>query len=268
MEILILIIVILLSAFLFLIMPRITPRPMHEFKGRYYAHRGLHDNSSDAPENSMKAFRLAAEKGYGIELDVRLTKDEKVVVFHDNNLKRICGVETDVNTLTYEELQELSLLNTEEKIPLFIEVLKLVNGKVPLIVEIKMVDNTTRVCELANEILKEYKGIYCVESFNAHAVKWYRVHRPDICRGQLSANFNKEGQKEDFQQKLMHHLLVNVIARPDFVAYSHKSADNLSRNLCRMFGAVSVAWTIKSQEQLDKNRKKFDIFIFEGFIPE
>lgn len=267
MEIIILIIVILLSAYLFLIMPRITPRPMYEFKNRYYAHRGLHDNTSDAPENSMKAFQLAVEKGYGIELDVRLTKDEKVVVFHDNDLKRICGVDADVNSKTYEELQELTLLKSGDKIPLFRDVLKEVDGRVPLVVEIKMVDNGTRVCELANEILKEYKGLYCIESFNPHAVKWYRRHRPDICRGQLSANFSIPGHPESGEQKLIHYLLTNVMARPDFIAYSHKSADNLSRNLCRLFGAVSVAWTIRSQEQLDKNRKKFDVFIFENFIP-
>lgn len=268
MELVILVVVILLSAYMFLIMPRITPRPMYEFRNRYYAHRGLHDNSSDAPENSMKAFKLAVEAGYGIELDVRLTKDEKVVVFHDNNLKRMCGVEKDVNALTYEELQELTLLTTGERIPLFKEVLALVNGKVPLIVEIKMVDNKTRVCELANEVLKEYRGLYCVESFNPFAVRWYRMHRPDICRGQLSMKFGKKDCKSNPGARLVHHLLTNVMTRPDFIAYNHEHAGNASRNLCRMFGAVSVAWTIKSQEQLDKNRKKFDIFIFEGFIPE
>ena len=268
MGLIILIVAILLSAYLFCIMPRITPRPMHEFKGRYYAHRGLHDNASDAPENSLKAFRLAVEKGYGIELDVRLTKDEKVVVFHDNDLKRMCGAEADVNSKTYEELQELSLLESGEKIPLFVDVLREVNGRVPLIVEIKMVDNGTRVCELTNEVLKNYKGLYCMESFHPYAVKWYRMHRPDICRGQLSSNFSQKGKSENLEQKLVHYLLTNVMARPDFIAYSHKSAGNLSRNLCRLFGAVSFAWTIRSQEQLDKNRKKFDVFIFESFIPD
>ena len=260
------IVVVIVVLYLFLIMPRIASRPMQEFKDVYVAHRGFHDNDSDAPENSAKAMRLAVENGYGIELDVQLTKDEKVVVFHDASLKRVCGVDAKVNSMTYEELQQLHLLNSEEKIPLFSEVLKIIDGKVPLVMEIKMVDSKTRVCELANEELEGYKGVYCMESFHPFAVQWYKKNRPDVIRGQLSANFKKEDNKEGFQEWLVHHLLTNVLARPDFVAYSHKSAGNLSRNLCRFFGATAVAWTIKSQEQYKKARPHFDLFIFDSFI--
>ena len=262
------VVVILVILYNFLIMPRFTPRPMYEFKGWLYAHRGFHDNNSDAPENSAKAMKLAVEKGYGIELDVQLTKDEKVVVFHDATLKRVCGVDAPVNSMTYEELQQLRLLDSDEKIPLFSEVLKIIDGKVPLIMEVKMVNTKTRVCELANKELETYKGIYCMESFHPFAVQWYKKNRPDVVRGQLSANFKKEGQKEGFQEWLVHMLLTNVLARPDFVAYSHKSANNISRRLTRRYGATAVAWTIRSQAELDKNRKKFDLFIFEGFVPK
>ena len=268
MEVLIWIVTILLILYLLAIMPRVTPRPMYEFKNWYYAHRGFHDNKTDAPENSLKAMKLAVEHGYGIELDVQLTKDEKVVVFHDATLKRVCGVDAKVNSMTYEELQQLHLLQSEEKIPLFSDVLKVIDGKVPLIMEVKMVNGKTRVCELANEELKNYKGVYCMESFHPFAVQWYRKNRPDVARGQLSANFKKEGQKEGFQEWLVHMLLINLLGRPDFVAYSHKSANNISRNLTRMWGATAVAWTIRSQEELDRNRKKFDLFIFEGFQPK
>ena len=102
MEVLIWIVTILLILYLLAIMPRVTPRPMYEFKNWYYAHRGFHDNKTDAPENSLKAMKLAVEHGYGIELDVQLTKDEKVVVFHDATLKRVCGVDAKVNSMTYE----------------------------------------------------------------------------------------------------------------------------------------------------------------------
>ena len=268
MTVIICIFVVFTALYLFLLMPRITPRPMHEFKGWHYAHRGFHDNKTDAPENSAKAMRLAVEKGYGIELDVQLTKDEKVVVFHDATLKRVCGVDASVNSMTYEELQQLRLLNSDEKIPLFSEVLNIIDGKVPLIMEIKMVNAKTRVCELANKELENYQGIYCMESFHPFAVNWYKNNRPDVVRGQLSANFKKEDQKEGFQEWLVHMLLTNVLARPDFVAYSHKSANNLSRRLTRAFGATAVAWTIRSQEELDKKHKEFDLFIFEGFVPK
>lgn len=262
------IVFVIVLLYLLAIMPRITPRPMHEFKPWYYAHRGFHDNQSDAPENSLKAMQLAVNNKYGIELDVQLTKDEKVVVFHDATLKRVCGVDAKVNSMTYKELQQLYLLNSEEKIPLFSEVLQTVNGKVPLIVEIKMVDAKTRVCELADKELKNYKGMYCIESFHPFAVRWYRKNRPDVIRGQLAANFRKEGQKEGIQEWLVHQLLINVLGRPDFVAYSHKSAGNISRCLTKWYGATAVAWTIRSQKELDNNRKKFDLFIFEGFRPK
>lgn len=268
MTVIICVFVILAALYLFLIMPRVTPRPMYEFKGRYYAHRGLHDNKTDAPENSAKAMKLAVEEGYGIELDVQLTKDEKVVVFHDATLKRVCGVDAKVNSMTYEELQKLRLFDSEERIPLFSEVLKIIDGRVPLIMEVKMVDAKTRVCELASKELENYKGVYCMESFHPFAVRWYRKNRPEVVRGQLAANFKKEGQKEGIQEGLVHFLLINVLGRPDFVAYSHKSAGNLSRNLTRVWGATAVAWTIRSQEELDRNKKKFDLFIFEGFIPK
>jgi len=268
MTVIIGVLVILTALYLLLIMPRVTPRPMYEFQGWYYAHRGFHDNDSDAPENSAKAMQFAVERGYGIELDVQLTKDEKVVVFHDATLKRVCGVDAKVNSMTYEELQQLRLFRSEERIPLFSDVLKIIDGKVPLIMEVKMVNAKTRVCELANKELENYKGAYCMESFHPFAVRWYKKNRPNVVRGQLSANFKKEGQKEEFQEWLVHMLLVNVLGRPDFVAYSHKSANNLSRILTRMWGATAIAWTIRSQTELDKNRKNFDLFIFEGFVPK
>lgn len=268
MTIAILIFAILAMIYFLTIMPRFIPRPMYEFKGWYYAHRGFHDNKTDAPENSLKAMQLAVENGYGIELDVQLTKDEKVVVFHDGNLKRVCGVDAKVNSMTYVDLQKLCLFNSNEKIPLFSEVLKVIDGKVPLIMEVKMVNAKTRVCELAGKELENYKGVYCMESFHPFAVRWYKKNRPDVVRGQLSANFKKEGKKEGLQEWLVHMLFVNVLGRPDFVAYSHKSANNVSRCLTRMFGATAVAWTIRSQEELDRNKNKFDLFIFEGFRPK
>lgn len=263
-------ILVLIALYLFLIAPamfrKVDRKP---FLNVWYAHRGFHDNKTDAPENSLRAFGYAVERGYGIELDVQLTKDEKVVVFHDNDLRRVCGINAPVNAYTFEELQQFSLLSSDQKIPLFTDVLDVIGGKVPLIVEIKMVDDKTRVCELANDILVDYKGLYCVESFHPFAVRWFKEHRPDILRGQLSCNFIKEGDtKERFFNRLVHWLHTNFLTRPDFIAYSCLSADNLSFRLCKLMGALPVAWTIKSRELLDKSADKFQIFIFEGFTPD
>lgn len=233
------------------------------FYGVHYAHRGLFDNDTDAPENSLRAFQKAVEAGYGIEFDVQLSKDDVPIVFHDATLKRMCGVEGQVWEFTMEELQKMKLGNSKETIPTLRQVLQIVDGKVPLIIEYKMDRVDTKVCELGNEILKDYEGVYCMESFHPLAVKWYRNNRPDVVRGQLSQNYRKQGRKQ-FALRIMTWLFSNVITRPDFIAYKHQHASDLSRTLCKMMGAMSVAYTIKSEEQYETAKKHFDLFIFDS----
>lgn len=267
-TILIIFAAILFPVYLLMIKPRISKRPDDSaLKGKYYAHRGLHNNESEAPENSIAAFKKAVEAGYGIEFDVQLTKDRIPVVFHDETLKRVCGVEGKVRDYTYKELQKFRLRNTDERIPFLGEVLKVVDGKVPLIIEIKVYEKASAVCTVADKLISRYNGVYCVESFHPMAVKWYKDHRPEVIRGQLSSNFKKEG-KEDVKMFLVHHLLTNFLCEPDFIAYNHLFKKNFSRLVCRyLYRALSVTWTIRSQEELDAAKNDFDLFIFEGFIP-
>lgn len=269
MTIILLLLAILVIAYLFLIAPRMTGRPdVSHLLGVDYAHRGLHDNKSDAPENSLAAIKKAVENGYGIEFDVQLTRDRIPVVFHDESLKRVCGKEGNVRDYTFEELQQFPLLASNERIPLLSDVLSAVNGRVPLIIEIKIHENAAEVCSKADELIAAYKGPYCIESFDPRAVAWYKKNRPQVIRGQLSANFNTPNRREKSTEKLVHYLLTNVIARPDFIAYDHHSKGNISRVLCRkVFRALSVAWTLKSQKELDASKKDFDLFIFEQFVP-
>ena len=237
------------------------------FQNRHYAHRGLFDNNSDAPENSLAAFKKAVDAGYGIELDVQLSKDDKLVVFHDATLKRMCGVDGNVWDYTLEELQQMKLANSQQTIPTFEEFLKVVDGKVPFILEFKLDRVQTKVCELANEVLKDYKGVYCVESFHPLAVLWYRKNRPDVMRGQLSEEFfREEKNKGNFVLTLASFLLLNFTGRPDFIAYNHLHANNISRRICKMMGALSVTYTIKSTEEYQRNKKNFDLFIFDSCI--
>ena len=159
----------------------------------------------------------------------------------------------NVRDFTYEELQEYRLGQSDEKIPLFADVLQVVDGKVPLIVEVKVYENAAEVCAAVDAVLNEYQGTYCMESFHPLAVYWYRKNRPDILRGQLSSNFNKLNKNECFTHWLVHYLLLNILGRPDFIAYNHKFRYNISRLVCRyLFRTLSVAYTIKSQEELDK----------------
>ena len=267
--IILLILIVLVLFYLFLIMPRMTGKPdASMLHGVYYAHRGFHDNKSDAPENSMAAIKKAVANGYGIEFDVQLTRDRIPVVFHDENLKRVCGAEGNVRDYTYEELQQFPLLASDERIPLLADVLSAVDGKVPLIIEIKVHEKAAEVCAYADQLISVYKGPYCIESFDPRAVAWYKKNRPQVIRGQLSSSFSVNGKREKFSHMLVHYLLTNVMTRPDFIAYAHKHKGNVSRVLCRkLFGALSVAWTIRSQQELDACKKDFDLFIFEQFIP-
>ena len=256
------------ACYLAAIAPRLFNRPT-PMPRVYYAHRGLHDNSGDAPENTMAAFRKAVEHGYGIELDVQLTRDGQVVVVHDFNLKRVCGVDIDVDQLTYEQLQQYPIYGSQETIPLFTDVLALVDGQVPLIVELKYKNSRSLVCEKTDAILRQYTGSYCIESFHPSAVFWFRLNHPEVCRGQLSSNYQKHDGTTDLGKWIARHLLTNFMTAPDFIAYDCRDRKAVSKNLCRiLYGCPSVAWTVKSQEQLEACRKYYDYFIFEGFIPE
>ena len=154
---------------------------------------------------------------------------------------------------------------SNETIPTFAHVLEIVDGRVPLIIEYKMDRVNTKVCELGNALLEKYKGVYCIESFHPLAVLWYRKHRPDVIRGQLSQDYAKTEYK-GIQYWLMKNLLTNFVTRPDFIAYKHSDFRNLSRRICRALGALSVAWTVRSQEQYEKAKPHFDLFIFDSFI--
>ena len=271
--------------YLISIKPRIYGRPDYKpFFGHMYAHRGLHnmnpaiqkiknivesnpaDTDEKLPENSYAAIQRAADLGYGIEFDVHLTKDDIPVVFHDDTLNRICGFKGNLKDYTFEELQQFRLLGTEERIPAFTDILKMVDGRVPLIIEYKVEKNADKLCSICDSILSDYKGLYCIESFHPLAVRWYKIHRPNIVRGQLSEDFTK--QKLNIPYFLLSHLIGNCYASPDFIAYNCKHKNELSRNICRKFyKSLSVAWTVRSQEELDRVSRSFDLFIFEGFVP-
>lgn len=261
----------LIFVYFFLITPRIPKRKrINTYLDQNYAHRGLFCNSSQAPENSMPAFQRAVQEGYGIELDIQLTKDNRLVVFHDSTLSRMCGIDINVREKTYQELCNLTLLHTNCKIPLLSEVLQMVDGQVPLLIEIKLPILSTLTCRLANELLKDYKGAYCIESFNTIALVWYRFHRPDIVRGQLSGNLTRENDGNNlFLCFLVKYLLVNALARPDFISFCYKDTANVSFYLNRhLFRVPTFAWTIDNPRTYQACHKNFDSYIFEGFLPK
>ena len=256
------------------VMPRMTGRAdPAPFNTKLFAHRGLHDNKSGAPENSMPAFRKAVEKGYGIELDVQLSSDGVPVIFHDLDLARACGVQGLVRERTYEELQTLRLFGSEEKIPALKDFLEMVDGRVPLIVEFKSEDSDLTLCRVIAPMLRAYKGAYCIESFNPLVLLWYRIHQPKVMRGQLSDGFIHIPKYRALNKAPItipvQFLIPNFLSKPDFIAYNHMYEGNISRRICRnLYKAKAAAWTIKSQSELEEAKKSFDVFIFDSFIPK
>ncbi len=231
------------------------------FLGRAIAHRGLHTKDKSIPENSLSAFRRAAAFGYGAELDVHLTADQQVVVFHDDTLNRVCGVEGVIEDLTYEELLQYRLCQTDEKIPLLTEALVALRGN-PVIVELKRGRNNDLLAEKTLEILRRYRGAFCIESFDPTIVSWFRKNAPDVYRGQLACR-NYGSAVSAVKAFALRNGLSNVIARPNFIAYE-KGKRPLFIRLAEKMGASKVSWTIRGYGAEGEN----DTIIFEYYYPK
>ena len=238
-----------------------------------FAHRGLHRAEDGIPENSLAAFRRAVEGGYGIELDLHLTTDGQLVVFHDDTLDRVCGVSGRVDEQSWPELQQRRLLGTEERIPLFREVLETVNGKIPMIIEVKYQKNYAALCTEMMKLLSDYEGMYCVESFHPMVIWWMKHHAPQVARGLLADRYvtGELGMKHNTPLTwLSQELMYNFILKPHFIAYNHQTAaaTRTLRLTHRLWHTPCIAWTIRSEEQETAARALlFDAVIFEGYLP-
>ena len=269
MAIAFIVIVILIMTYALLIMPRVTMRPDMSDILTNYAHRGFFDNDEGVPENSLAAFKYAVIGEFGIELDLQLTADGEVVVFHDYTLKRMCGEDVRLSTLTLAELKKYRLVGTNYQIPTFKEVLKLVDGRVPLLIELKGESGDTSLCPAVSEILDTYNGTYSVESFNPLLLRWFKKNRPDVARGQLVTNLIKSKHPGNFFRNIaLSGLLTNCLSRPDFIAVDEKYIKGLPIILCNgIFGTKLFVWTVRKKEHFDINRENGDCSIFEGFDP-
>lgn len=236
-----------------------------------------------APENSMRAFRAAASHGFGSELDVHLTKDGVLAVFHDDNLLRMTGYDGKIEEMTWEELSALRLLGTSCRIPLLEEVLSLytsdhaVSGNrgrhLPLIIELKCEGNVRALCLRVMEMIDRYPELnYCIESFDPRAVLWFRFHRPDVIRGQLTENFMRS--KSAVRQ--WGHVMTfgmwcdvpGLLSRPDFIACKYRDRRNVFLRLRYRLGAKQVNWVIRDPEEMKTVDREGGLSIFERFIPD
>ena len=268
MMILIVVLIILLAVYLYMIAPEKNHPDASFLDGWLYAHRGLHDGNKKVIENSMEAFRLAVDKGYGMELDVQLTRDGKLVVHHDGSLKRVCGVDKQVHDVNYADLPPLP---DGSKIPLFTEVLAMVDGRAPIIVEVKHNGGSAKNAAAAWEILKTYKGPYCVESFNPAAMGYFRKNATQVVRGQLASGGKWKKEDLNFVSYIaLRSLMVNAVSRPHFVAYSVPTDRTASMWLMKhVFKPLLACWTVRDQKVLNQAQKEgYQYPIFELFTPE
>ena len=231
-------------------------------KFKFIAHRGLFDREK-IPENSMLAFDKALEKGYSIEIDVNMTQDGYIVVFHDNSLKRMTGIKNDITTMTLSEIKKLKLLGTENKIPTFEDVLLQVAGKVPILIEVKPNSKYKELMKKLINLLEKYNGKYSIQSFDPRIVYWLKKNTPHISRGQISSKNIRE-VKSRILKILLGKMVFNIITKPNFISYQYLSINKKFYKKQKNKGREVIAWTLKNKEDYEKIRDNCDMVIFEN----
>lgn len=267
-----LVIVVCILVYFFLLMPNVSNPADMETLRQNYAHRGLWNEQ--LPENSLAAFAYAVRWGYGIELDVQLSRDQQLMVFHDADLKRMCGVNRRVSDLTCAELKALRLAGTDQTIPTLAEVLQLVKGRVPLMIEIKGEKADVALCVRLTRLLDSYRGAFCVISFSPLILNWFKNYRPCYARGQLVPKMKKpkKGMAKKgsrFVTFLLSHMLTNVISRPDFISVEQSLRKRPSVLFCtRALHLPCFSWTVRTPEEF-RNCRRFGSFaVFERIRPK
>jgi len=264
------ILIVLFVVLLYFVAPgKMTPevRKMAKvFKGLNCAHRGLHTEDQKIPENSIQSFVAARNKNYGLEIDVQLSKDGKVVVFHDDDLKRACGIDARVDSKDWSELSQIKLFESDECIPLLTDTLEAI-GDAPVIVELKSAGtNNEKLCEETLKILRAQGKNYCIESFDPRVGAWFKKNAPDVLRGQLSTSPRRFKGVSRIAALLLGNLVINFMSRPHFIAYSNSPRAPIAR-LSYLFKPMKVTWTILPGHDIKKLEDQNDAIIFEYYEP-
>lgn len=229
---------------IFLCAPARGRRRADSFRGTAFAHRGFHD--LDHPENSCAAFARACAAGYGIELDVQMTRDGHLVVFHDDDTARMTGRDGLIRDMTLSEVRALRLSGGGEEIPTLDEVLETVDGRTPMLIEIKTAPGIGAITAKVVARLKSYRGAYVMESFDPFCLSWLRKNAPEIIRGVLVQRYvDYRETQSPLVSFFASSLFANVLARPNFIAHSREMRKNPSLWLCaKVFRAPTAQWTV------------------------
>ncbi len=215
------------------------------------------------PENSIGAFDAAIKAELPIEFDVRLTEDQQAIVFHDGNLQRLTGVDQSVAATTLREMQRLNIAGTDERPPSLAEALEFINGRVPVLIEMKASRPPGPLEWAVLKEIEDYQGLAAVQSFSPKSLRWFRENAPQVIRGQISGSYRIH-DLPSWHRFFHRHLLMLRISRPDFVAHHVGCLGLPASRLWRRLGGPLLAWTVRSLSDLDRARSRADGLIFEG----
>jgi len=231
------------------------------------AHRGLW-SAKGAPENSLAAFDAACREGYGIELDVQLTADGEVVVFHDHHLARMAGAAAKLSEKTAEELGALRLKGSVEPIPTLKQVLDLVAGRALILIEIKSrFGEEGPLDQRVAEVIEGYPGPLSIIGFNPYSHAWWAENRPGVLRGLDSYGYADEAAMKlpEAQRRDLQNLEHVAIAQPHFLALGIDMLPGALADSYRAKGYPIIAWTVRSAERWAELQDHCDNLIFESF---
>ena len=217
------------------------------------AHRGLHSNANNIYENTKESFLAAVNENYAIECDVVLSKDHEVVVFHDENLKRLCNLDKNVSNLTMNELRSLKIYESNSNIISLDEMLHVVSAHVPIIIEIKG-KFTPFIEERIQEIIRSYKGPIALKTFNLKSVEWLIKFLPYVYKGLvIDSNTN------NFEAILD----LNI----DFVSCDIEFIESNLVDRLKKKGLPIITWTVDNEDKKKKANLIADNIIFENIRP-
>ncbi len=226
------------------------------------AHRGYHNIQKGIPENSILAFKEAIENNLIIELDVHILKDGNVAVFHDDNLMRMTGINKNIKDMNYNELKKIRLQETNQTIPLLVDVLKLIDGQVPLIIETKYDAKYGVLEKEVIKILQQYNGMFAVKSFNPFSVMYFKRKFPEAIRGQLASDFRDKKMRK-IKKVFLSRMVLNFFTKPDFISYDIRALPNNRVRKLRK-NKLILGWTVKSKKDLEYAQDYCDNFICEN----
>lgn len=224
--------------------------PLHWLTARPFAHRGIYDNQAGPPENSLAAIQAAMAKGYGSEIDVRISRDGVVMVFHDPTLDRLCHRHGRIEDIDAAQLQTFALNAGDQCIPTLAEVLKQVRGQVPLLIEMKSgwLQRPGRLERAVADRLRHYNGPAAVLAFNPYSLDWLRRHAPGIVRLQNAMTVDPQGRLGRFRKLALQMLHAISWGRPHGISYRVEDLPAALTERARASGRPVLAWTVRDEK--------------------